>query len=212
MEEKESYFSIYAKDSFIMIKNNKSLNITGFNLQININDLSLNVIRDKEDMGKKIQECLGIIGIIALQEETYLVVITKAILACSINKNDIYKVLDTNFIKLNEEMEEEDGDGEKSEDSIEGYYKDDENQTINQLKELFKNGFYFSNTYDLANSLTSQNQIKNYFAKQKKLLSDYDYIAEGNKNFLANFKLTSRLLPEKKKNKTFFLKLYLWQY
>ena len=202
MEENESYFSIYAKDSFIMIKNNKSLNITGFCLQININDLSLNVIRDKEDMGKKIQECLGIVGIIALQEETYLVVITKAILACSINKNDIYKVLDTNFIKLSEEMEED--DGEKSDDSIEGYYKEDENQTINQLKELFKNGFYFSNTYDLANSLTSQNQIKNYFAKQKKLLSDYDYIAEGNKNFLANFKLTSRLLPEKQKIKHFF--------
>ena len=203
MEEKESNFSIYAKDSFLLIKNNKSMNITGFCLQLNITDLSVNIIEEKENIGKKIQDCMGIIGIIVLEEETYLIVITKALLVCTISKKDIYKVLDTHFVKLNEEVEENE---EKSEDSNEGYYNNNDSEIITQLKEMFKNGFYFSNGYDLANSLTSQNQIKNFFTKEKKLISDYDYIVEGNKNFLANFKLTSQIIPlsEKQSIKYFF--------
>ena len=203
MEEKESNFSIYAKDSFLLIKNNKSMNITGFCLQLNITDLSVNIIEEKENIGKKIQDCMGIIGIIVLEEETYLIVITKALLVCTISKKDIYKVLDTHFVKLNEEVEENE---EKSEDSNEAYYNNNDSEIITQLKEMFKNGFYFSNGYDLANSLTSQNQIKNFFTKEKKLISDYDYIVEGNKNFLANFKLTSQIIPlsEKQSIKYFF--------
>ena len=203
MEEKESNFSIYAKDSFLLIKNNKSMNITGFCLQLNITDLSVNIIEEKENIGKKIQDCMGIIGIIVLEEETYLIIITKALLVCTISKKDIYKVLDTHFVKLNEEIEENE---EKSEDSNEAYYNNNDSEIITQLKEMFKNGFYFSNGYDLANSLTSQNQIKNFFTKEKKLISDYDYIAEGNKNFLANFKLTSQIIPlsEKQSIKYFF--------
>ena len=203
MEEKESNFSIYAKDSFLLIKNNKSMNITGFCLQLNITDLSVNIIEEKENIGKKIQDCMGIIGIIVLEEETYLIVITKALLVCTISKKDIYKVLDTHFVKLNEEVEENE---EKSEDSNDGYYNNNDSEIITQLKEMFKNGFYFSNGYDLANSLTSQNQIKNFFTKEKKLISDYDYIVEGNKNFLANFKLTSQIIPlsEKQSIKYFF--------
>ena len=203
MEEKESNFSIYAKDSFLLIKNNKSMNITGFCLQLNITDLSVNIIEEKENIGKKIQDCMGIIGIIVLEEETYLIVITKALLVCTISKKDIYKVLDTHFVKLNEEAEENE---EKSEDSNEAYYNNNDSEIITQLKEMFKNGFYFSNGYDLANSLTSQNQIKNFFTKEKKLISDYDYIVEGNKNFLANFKLTSQIIPlsEKQSIKYFF--------
>ena len=144
-----------------------------------------------------------IIGIIVLEEETYLIVITKALLVCTISKKDIYKVLDTHFVKLNEEVEENE---EKSEDSNEAYYNNNDSEIITQLKEMFKNGFYFSNGYDLANSLTSQNQIKNFFTKEKKLISDYDYIVEGNKNFLANFKLTSQIIPlsEKQSIKYFF--------
>ena len=203
MEEKESNFSIYAKDSFLFIKNNKIMNIKGYCLQLNITDLSISIIEEKENMGKKIQDCMGIIGIIVLEEETYLIVITKALLVCTISKKDIYKVLDTHFVKLNEEVEEND---DKSDDSNEGYYNNNDSEIITQLKEMFKNGFYFSNGYDLANSLTSQNQIKNFFTKEKKLISDYDYIAEGNKNFLANFKLTSQIIPlsDKQSLKYFF--------
>ena len=139
------------------------MNITGFCLQLNITDLSVNIIEEKETMGKKIQDCMGIIGIIVLEEETYLIVITKALLVCTISKKDIYKVLDTHFVKLNEEVEENE---EKSEDSNEAYYNNNDSEIITQLKEMFKNGFYFSNGYDLANSLTSQNQIKNFFTKE----------------------------------------------
>ena len=187
-EEIESNFSIYSQDAFLIIKNNKSINIKGYCLQINIADLSLKIIEEKEQLGKKILDCMGIIGVVILEEETYLIAITKALLVCTIAKKEIYKVIETNFIKLNEEEDE------KSEGSNDDYYSNNDLEIISQLKEKFKNGFYFSNGYDLANSLTSQNQIKNFFTKEKKLISDYDYIAEGNKNFLANFKLTSQIL------------------
>ena len=187
-EEIESNFSIYSQDAFLIIKNNKSINIKGYCLQISIADLSLKIIEEKEQLGKKILDCMGIIGIVILEEETYLIAITKALLVCTIAKKEIYKVIETNFIKLNEDEDE------KSEGSNDDYYSNNDLEIISQLKEKFKNGFYFSNGYDLANSLTSQNQIKNFFTKEKKLISDYDYIAEGNKNFLANFKLTSQIL------------------
>ena len=187
-KEIESNFSIYSQDAFLIIKNNKSINIKGYCLQISIADLSLKIIEEKEQLGKKILDCMGIIGIVILEEETYLIAITKALLVCTIAKKEIYKVIETNFIKLNEDEDE------KSEGSNDDYYSNNDLEIISQLKEKFKNGFYFSNGYDLANSLTSQNQIKNFFTKEKKLISDYDYIAEGNKNFLANFKLTSQIL------------------
>ena len=187
-EEIESNFSIYSQDACLIIKNNKSINIKGYCLQISIADLSLKIIEEKEQLGKKILDCMGIIGIVILEEETYLIAITKALLVCTIAKKEIYKVIETNFIKLNEDEDE------KSEGSNDDYYSNNDLEIISQLKEKFKNGFYFSNGYDLANSLTSQNQIKNFFTKEKKLISDYDYIAEGNKNFLANFKLTSQIL------------------
>ena len=53
----------------------------------------------------------------------------------------------------------------------------------------------------MANSLTSQNQIKLFLQNTKKLISDYDYIAEGNKNFLSNWKLTDKAMNLEEKNK-----------
>ena len=57
----------------------------------------------------------------------------------------------------------------------------------------------------MANSLTSQNQIKLFLKNTKKLISDYDYIAEGNKNFLSNWKLTDKVMTLQEKN---FIKYY----
>ena len=57
----------------------------------------------------------------------------------------------------------------------------------------------------MANSLTSQNQIKLFLQNTKKLISDYDYIAEGNKNFLSNWKLTDKVMTLQEKN---FIKYY----
>ena len=204
MEEDESNFSIYSKDSFLLIKNNKTINIKGFALQIDLTNYTLNVIECKESLGKKINDCIGIIGIIMLEKESYLIIITKALLICTISKREIYKVLETHFIKLKNDFEE--GNEEKGEGGLDEFLQKKDDEIIIELKERFKNGFYFSNGYDLANSFTSQNQIKNFFTKQKKLISDYDYIVDGNKNFLANFKLTSQLMitSEKKSNIKYF--------
>ena len=201
METNENTFSIYRKDSNLIIKNNKTVNIRNFCLQIDIIDLTLHIIEEKENYGQKIIDCMGIIGIIMLEEETYLIAITKVKLICTISKKEIYKVLDTEFIKLSDDTLYE----ERELDDFNDANNNDLN-LINGLKENFINGFYFSNGYDLANSLASQNQIKKFFTQQKILISDYDYIAEGNKNFLANFKLTSQImsLPGKQSIKYFF--------
>ena len=201
METNENTFSIYRKDSNLIIKNNKTVNIRNFCLQIDIIDLTLHIIEEKENYGQKIIDCMGIIGIIMLEEETYLIAITKVKLICTISKKEIYKVLDTEFIKLSDDTLYE----ERELDDFNDANNNDLN-LINELKEKFRNGFYFSNGYDLANSLASQNQIKKFFTQQKILISDYDYIAEGNKNFLANFKLTSQImsLPGKQSIKYFF--------
>ena len=52
----------------------------------------------------------------------------------------------------------------------------------------------------MANSLTSQNQIKHFFQNEKKLISDYDYIANGNKHFLSNWKLSGKIISLSEKN------------
>ena len=184
METNENTFSIYRKDSNLIIKNNKTVNIRNFCLQIDIIDLTLHIIEEKENYGQKIIDCMGIIGIIMLEEETYLIAITKVKLICTISKKEIYKVLDTEFIKLSDDTLYE----ERELDDFNDANNNDLN-LINGLKEKFRNGFYFSNGYDL-----------------KILISDYDYIAEGNKNFLANFKLTSQImsLPGKQSIKYFF--------
>ena len=199
MDENLPSFSIYGKESILFIKNNKSANVKDFYLQININDLTMSLIESKNKLGKKLSDCEGVIGIIILEQETYLIVITKASLICTISKKEIFKVLDINFIKLAENFEDVEVKSEENKEENKENKENKDLDLINQLKEKIKNGFYYSNGYDLANSLTSQNQIQNYFTKEKKLISDYDYIDEGNKNFLANFKLTSQLIPLKKK-------------
>ena len=106
MDENLPSFSIYGKESFLLIQNNKSANVKDFFLQININDLTMSVIESKEKLGKKLADCGGVIGIVILEQETYLIVITKASLVCTIAKKEIYKVLDVNFIKLSENFVE----------------------------------------------------------------------------------------------------------
>ena len=200
MEEKKSDFSIYSKESILYIKNN----IKEYCLQINKSDLSLSITEEKENFGKKISDCYGIFGIIILEYDTYLILIQKANLVCSVANNEIYKVLDSQFIKLTEENISEDESEEKSENN--SFEEKNDTELINQLKEKFKSGFYFSNTYDLANSLTSKNQIKNFYSKEKKDINDYDFILDGNKNFLANYKFTFKIMsiPENQSLKYFF--------
>ena len=209
MEEDIGNFSIFRRNNLIIIKNNKSLNVNNFCLEINTFDFTPCIIEEKENFGEKITDCQGIIGILTLEDDTYLVIVKEAELVCSISKKEIYKVLDTAFIGFTEDIDDNDksNNNEEKKDNNDIYnclfFENTDSEMIKQLKDIFKNGFYFSNKYDLANSLTSQNQINCFYQKKKKLLSDYDYIVEGNKNFLSNWKLTDKVL---------FFKLHLWQY
>ena len=210
-EENENNFSIYKRNNTIIIKNNKSMNVNYFCLEINALDFTLFLEEEKdiEMLGEKLIDCIGIIGIISLEDDNYLIVITKAELICSITKKEIYKVLDTSFIKFSDDLIQEgdifcNEDTKEKNDSNNNSYDletNNDNELIEQLKEIFKKGFYFSNKYDLANSLTSQNQIICFFKKSKKLISSYDYIADGNKNFLSNWKLTDKAMNLEEKNK-----------
>ena len=207
MEGNEKEFSIYRRTNVLIIKNNKSININDACLEINTLDFTPNINYEKDNFGEKIKDCLGIIGIITLEEDTYLILITEAKLICTISKKEIYKVLDTAFIKFTEEIDldiltankEENKENKENNNIDDFYFQTHDNEIIGKLKEVFKNGFYFSNKYDLANSLTSYNQIMLFFQKGK-LLSDYDYIAEGNKNFLSNWKMTDKVMSLKEKN------------
>ena len=183
-EENENNFSIYKRNNTIIIKNNKSMNVNYFCLEINALDFTLFLEEEKdiEMLGEKLIDCIGIIGIISLEDDNYLIVITKAELICSITKKEIYKVLDTSFIKFSDDLIQEgdifcNEDAKEKNDSNNNSYDletNNDNELIEQLKEIFKKGFYFSNKYDLANSLTSQNQIICFFKKSKKLISSYD--------------------------------------
>ena len=210
MEENIKYFSIYKRGNVIIIKNNKSMNVINFCLEISTLNFSPSINEEKDNLGKKLIDCLGIIGLVTLEEDTYLIVITKAKLICTINKKEIYKVLETDFIKFTDDfiLEEENNDEKDENNSMDDYYfnNNHDDELIKGLKELFKNGFYFSNKYDLANSITSQNQIKCFFTKTKRLLSTYDFIADGNKNFLSNLKLANKMLslPNKENIKYYF--------
>ena len=197
-EEKENNFSIYKRNNTIIIKNNKSINVNYFCLEINALDFTLFLEEEKdiEMLGEKLIDCIGIIGIISLEDDNYLIVITKAELICSITKKEIYKVLDTSFIKFSDDLIQE-GDifcnehtKEKNDNNNKSFdlETNNDNELIEQLKEIFKKGFYFSNKYDLANSL----------------ISSYDYIANGNKNFLSNRKLLIKLCILKKKIKLLY--------
>ena len=209
MEDENKNFSIYKRTNLIIIKNNKSLQVNDFCLEINTLDFTAVLVEEKELEATKIMDCIGIIGIITLEDDTYLITITDAKLICCITKKEIYKVLDTSFIKFSDDLSDfiilkEENEKEENDDYYFGSNHDDE--LIKDLKELFKSGFYFSNKYDLANSLTSQNQIKFFFQNKKMLLSNYDFIADGNKNFLSNWKLTDKVmsLQEKFRIKYYF--------
>ena len=210
-KEKEKDFSIYRKNDILLIKNNKSINTKNESLEINSSYFTLKTSKEKNDLGTKIIDCIGIIGIITLENSTYLITITDAKLICSISKKEIYKIIETNFIKFNEENDEDDfcceegrseddKNEEKDNENINNDVQDNDEEIIKSLQNLFKTGFYFSNKYDLANSITSYNQILDFY-KNDKLLGDYDHIINGNKNYLANIKLVEKILSEEEKDK-----------
>ena len=205
-------FTIFQRPNFLTIKANNYKPIQF--LEISILDFGLNVTSaDKKNYGQKLFDCDGIIGTITLEDDSYLIAITKSQKICTIMKKDIFKVTETTFVKFNNDLDnfnlEKNLDENQEINEESNIYESSNNfsndiNIIKNLKKVFNNGFYFSNKYDLANSLTSQNQIMTYFNKNLKLISDYDYITDGNKNYLSNWKLTDKItLVSRKIGKSF---------
>ena len=195
----EKNFTIYKSEENITIGSNR------FNeyLSIDLSSFKLKHFTEIGAFGPKIMDCYGIIGIITLTNNTYLITITEAKCITLFCKREIYKIVNTEFIpfyEINNNKIELLTDLLTLKPSKSDEKTEDEN-IIDELKIIFKTGFYFSNKFDLANSIASQNQIIN----DKKLNqsgTDYDYIVDGNRNFLANYKLVKKLILYNKKNST----------
>jgi len=105
MEVNDKEFSIYRRTNVLIIKNNKSININDACLEINTFDFTNNINYEKDNLSEKIKYFIDIIGIITLVDDTYLILITEGKLIYTISKKEIYKVLDTTFIKFTEEID-----------------------------------------------------------------------------------------------------------
>ncbi|KAF2436756.1 hypothetical protein EJ08DRAFT_623053 [Tothia fuscella] len=104
-------------------------------------DLRLN---DEKLLGsKRVSSIAGILGIISLRLDKYIIVITKAHPVGRIKGNMIYKVLATEFLPLRESQ----------------LHDADEDNYLKLLKTLIKTGpMYFSYTFDLTNSFQRQTE------------------------------------------------------
>ena len=181
-------FSIFQKPNLVTIKNNRFQEY----LQISLPGFDLTYTHDQKDYGSKIYDCYGVIGIINLLNNSYLILITDVKLISTFCNREIYKIADTTFVLLKEENDENNTNNPEQET----IKKEDEVEiaSLTQgLKDIFNNDFYFSNKYDLANSLSSHNQV--LISKGTKTINiDYDYIIDGNRNFLANFKMIDKFI------------------
>ena len=195
--------SIYRKENVVTIMSNRFHEC----LEISLPSFDLNYTTEKKDYGNKLIDCYGIIGIVDLINSSYLIVITEVELSFILFKREIYKIKNVELILLAAKSQ----NGEIINDFFNqapNKKEEEENKSIcNNLKKTFSEGFYFSNKYDLANSFASHNQIvisKNIGSSNA--IIDYDHITEGNRNFLANWKLINKLIiPNEKSNTRLFV-------
>ena len=194
--------SIYRNENIITIMSNRFHEY----LEITLPKFELNYTANKTtEWGERLVDCYGIIGVIDLINASYLVVITEVELSFVIFKREIYKVKNVSFILLSPQNNKSETLNDMITNASEQKKEEHEenNLIFGELRKIFTNGFYFSNKYDLANSFASHNQI--YLTKSKERQSaviDYDQIIEGNRNFLANWKLINKLIVPNQKNNT----------
>jgi len=191
--------SIYRKGNTYTIASNRYREY----LEIEVPAFDLKYNNDNKNYGQKIIDCYGVIGIIDLINASYLVCIKDAEISFVLFKREIYKIKSVEFIPLVLDS--------KSAEDIhyifeQGPTKEEEEvnkYVINELKKTFSNDFYFSNKYDLANSLSSHNQIEiSKKSESNNVVIDYDQILDGNRNFLANWKFINKLIIPNEKNNT----------
>ena len=112
----------------------------------------------------------GIFGIYSsIQETYYLIVITKSTVICKINEQAIRKVNEIQFIPLTTKTEQ----------------NEEIQSIIDNMNEILRTGFYFSNNYDISNNFSTISQHTH---------NNYDHIYNSNWNFIANLKFTEMFL------------------
>jgi len=191
--------TIYRNQNIVTIMSNRFHEC----LEISLPRFQLNYTTNKNNFGEKILDCYGIMGVIDLINASYIVAITEVELSFLLFKREIYKIKNVEFILLAAQNQK----GEIVNDYFtQGPNKEENEENIQifgELKKIIANGFYFSNKYDLANSFASHNQIIiNKSMENTNAVIDYDQIIEGNKNFLANWKLINKLILPNQKNNT----------
>jgi len=191
--------SIYRNENVVTIMSNRFQEY----LEISLPSFELNYTTEKKDYGDKIIDCYGVMGIIDLINASYLIVITEVELSFLLFKREIYKIKNVEFLLLAAKSQ----NGELIYDFFNQGPNKEENEEnlniINDLKKFFSEGFYFSNKYDLANSFASHNQVViSKASESSNVVIDYDQITEGNRNFLANWKLINKLIIPNEKNNT----------
>lgn len=193
-------YSIYKRDNIITIMSNRFHEC----LEIELPAFNLNYTNEKKSYGQKILDCYGIMGILDVINASYIVCITEVELSLLLFKKEIYKIKKVEFISCVT-------DTQSGGDDISDYFNqgptkeemEENNKIFVELRNLLSKGFYFSNKYDLANSFSSHNQvILSKSNESSNVVIDYDYIIDGNRNFLANWKFINRLILPNKKNNT----------
>ena len=176
MTNTEYDFKIYIKESQIDIENVKLKQFLSINFSNpEIPEIS---IKFNLDYGSKIIPCFGILGILSFNKIHYLVYISDRKIICQIKDCNICEILSIDFLILSDE---------------EFLVTENIKDILSNIKEIYQKGFYYSNSYDLSNSLTCQFQIINEKVKKEKKVT-YNFLKEGNKNFLANNKLIDKFI------------------
>ena len=193
--------SIYKRDNIISIMSNRFHEC----LEIELPTFNLKYTNEKKSYGQKILDCYGIIGIIDVINASYIVCITEVELSLVLFKKEIYKIKNVEFISCVTDVQI--GGGE----DISDYFNqnptkeemEENNNILAELRKIFSKGFYFSNKYDLANSLSSHNQVVlSKSNESSNVVIDYDHIIDGNRNFFANWKFINKLILPNQKNNT----------
>ena len=176
MTNTEHDFKIYIKESQIDIENVKMKQFLSINfLEPENPEISIKL---NLNYGSKIIPCYGILGILSFNKIHYLVYISDRKIICQIKDCNICEIISIEFLLLSNE---------------EFLVTEDIKDLLSNIKEIYQKGFYYSNTYDLSNSLTCQFQIINERVKKEKKIT-YNFLKEGNKNFLANNKLIDKFI------------------
>jgi len=176
MTNTECEFKIYIKESQIDIENIKLKKFLSINISNpEIPDISIKV---NLDYGSKIIPCFGILGILSFNKIHYLLYISDRKILCQIKDSNICEILSIDFLLLSND---------------ESLVTENIKDILSNIKEIYQKGFYFSNSYDLSNSLTCQFQIISEKEKKEKKII-YNFLKEGNKNFLANNKLIDKFI------------------